>query len=122
MIRKTKVAKALRDDYTALSLCTVSYEMLLSTANAYGMPDIASLAQRHLRDYAQAVMQISDAMPQIVVQDLRSTGVEASAETIQQSRMLVHSAWHTGPETTTGTIESEATLNQSVSRSTYPTV
>lgn len=122
MMRKTKVAKALRDDYTALSLCTVSYGMLLATANAYGAPAIASLAQRHLREYAQAVMQISDAMPQIVVQDLRSTGLDASTETIQESRTLIHAAWHTGPETTTGTIESEATLNQSVSRSTYPTI
>lgn len=30
-IRKTKVAKGLRDDYTALALCTASYSMLLTT-------------------------------------------------------------------------------------------
>ncbi len=122
VIRKTKVAKALRDDYTALSLCTVSYSMLLTTANAYGNVAIANLALQHLRDYAQAVMQISDAMPAVVLQDLRAVGLEPPSTTTDQIRAAIHEAWRTGPQTTTGTIESEAALNRTISGTTYPTV
>lgn len=92
-VRKTGVAKALRDDYTALSLCTVSYSMLLTTANAYGETQVAGLAQQHMRDYAQILMQISDVMPEIVVQDLRDAGLQADVSAIEESRSQVEQTW-----------------------------
>lgn len=123
-MRKTKVAKALRDDYTALSLCTVSYAMLMTTAYAHENTDVSTLAQRHLSDYAQIVMQISDIIPSVVVQDLQESGVDADSVAVEESRTAIHAAWHSAgsPRTTTGSIESEAALNRSVSRSTYPTI
>lgn len=124
MIRKTKVAKALRDDYTALALCCISYEMLISTANGYGNASVAELAEKHLRDYAIAVMEIGDAMPAVVLQDLRATGVDAATATIETSRNAAHEAWRSRPatgQTTTGTIEADAQRNRS-SSPTYPTV
>jgi hypothetical protein len=125
-IRKTKIAKALRDDYTALSLCCISYSMLLSTANAYGAPEIAQLAQRHLRDYAQITMEIGLAMPEIVVQDLTETGLSVAAGTAELSRNDIDATWRssavaTHGQTTTGTIESEAGVNRGMA-GTYPTV
>ena len=123
-MRKTKVAKALRDDYTALALCTVSYSMLLATANAYGDSRVAQLAERHLTEYAQAVMEIGDAMPDIVVQDLRAIGMQADASTIDPSRERISAAWRSGAQaqrqTHTGTIESDAQLNRDVSKP-FPT-
>lgn len=97
-VRKTKIAKALRDDYTALSLCTVSYSMLLSTANAYGEPAVMQLAERHLRDYAQILMEIALAMPDIVVQDLQETGVPTNAATTNDSRRRIQDAWRPSPD------------------------
>jgi hypothetical protein len=123
-VRKTKVAKALRDDYTALSLCTVGYSMLVTTAYAFENVEISTLAQRHLGDYAQAVMKISDAMPDVVLLDLQDAGLDAARVAAEESRAAIHAAWHSGgsPRTTTGTIESEAALNRSISSSTYPTI
>jgi hypothetical protein len=92
-MRKTKIAKALRDDYTAISLCSVSYGMLLSTANAFGKPDVVQLAQRHMRDYAQILMEISDAMPEIVIADLQDTGLSASPAAVEESRSQIEQVW-----------------------------
>ena len=57
-VRKTKVSKNLRDDYTALSLASVSYSMLNATALGFGDSETAQLAQRHLSDYARLIMDL----------------------------------------------------------------
>jgi hypothetical protein len=123
-LRKTKVAKALRDDYTALALCTASYSMLLTTANAFDNGSVAELAKRHLQDYAQAIVEIGDALPLVVIDDLNQTGMPVDRRIATQSQNDIRSAWSTGEQqtrTTTGTIESEATINRSKSP-TYPTI
>ena len=122
MLPESRVAKELRDDYAALALCTFGYSMLVTAANAYDNGSIATLAQDHLRDYAQAVIQISDLVPAIVIEEFRANGVQAPGTAMDQSRKAIHAAWHVGPQTTTGTVESEAALNRTVSKSTYPTV
>lgn len=124
-IRKTKVAKGMRDDYTALALCTASYNMLLTTANAFGNENIAQLAQRHLEDYAQAIVDIADALPQIVVEDLAQIGMPVDSSVAQRSQVQMRSAWREGESaratTTTGTIETDATINRA-QNPTYPTI
>jgi len=54
--RKTKVSKYLRDDHTALSLASISYTMLYTTAVGLGDSTTASLAKRHLADIAPLIM------------------------------------------------------------------
>lgn len=124
-MRKTKIAKALRDDYTALSLCCVSYSMLATTANAYGSAAVTELAVRHMRDYAQAIMEIGLLMPAIVVRDLEQTGMSVSESAISESRQQIESVWRSSAaseaRTTSGTIETDAAANRS-SSPTYPTV
>jgi ferritin-like metal-binding protein YciE len=122
-MRKTKVAKGLRDSYTALALCTAAYNMLLTTANGFGNADVAQLAKRHLEDYAQAIVDIADALPFVVVQDLAAQGMPIESGVASRSQTEVRSAWRTGEQatTTTGTIESEASLNRSKG-GTYPTI
>ena len=105
-IRKTKVSKSLRDDYTALSLCTAGYTMLTATANAMGDSGVATLAERHLRDYAQLVMDISQALPRVVVEELQQIGLDVQTSTIEQSRKIVTSMWRSGSD---GQAESTAT-------------
>ena len=120
-VRKTKVSKALRDDYTALALCCVSYSQLLSTANGLHDSDVATLAQRNLTDYANAIMQIGECMPGIVLRELNDTpGVDVDTALIDRSRQQISEAWRstarsfhegestgstTGTTTRTGTIE-----------------
>ncbi len=92
-VRKTKVSKGLRDDYTALALCTAGYTMLAATANAMGEAQVATLAQRHLRDYAQCVMEIGNALPAVVVKELADSGLAVDSSTIEQSRRYTQEAW-----------------------------
>ncbi len=123
-MRKTKVAKGLRDSYTALALCTAGYTMLLTTANAFGSTDVASLARRHLEDYTQAIVEIGDLLPSVVVQDLNDIGMPVDLSVAQQSQAEARAAWRGGETqtTTTGTIGSEATLNRVSGGPGYPTV
>ena len=93
MMRKTKVSKALRDDYTALSLCTAGYTMLTATANAMGHADVATIAQRHLGDYAQRVIEIAQILPVVVVEELRATGLRVETGTIPQSVNSTQETW-----------------------------
>jgi ferritin-like metal-binding protein YciE len=93
-MRKTKVSKALRDDYTALALCSAGYSALLATANGLGNPEVAGLAQRMLADYAGLVMEIGDALPSIVVKELDAdTDLRVDVSTVEESRQAVTSAW-----------------------------
>jgi len=107
MMRKTKVSKALRDDYTALSLCCAGYTMLNATANAMGRTEVAGLANRHLRDYAQMVMKISEALPAVVVQELQDIGLSVETGTIDQSVQATQAAWR--PSGSTATVTSATT-------------
>lgn len=115
-MRKTKVSKALRDDYTALALCCVSYSELLATANGMHDPDVAQLAQRHLTDYANAIMQIGESVPGVVLRELQNTpGVDVDPSLVDRSRQAISEAWQSTARafhergrdsaTTTGTIE-----------------
>ncbi len=85
--RKTKVTKWLRDDYTALSLATMSYTLLHATAVGLGDTATASVAKQGLADYARAVMQINQVVPEVVLGELREDGETVqtgAAETIRQ--------------------------------------
>jgi hypothetical protein len=90
--RKTKVTKYLRDDYTALSLATMSYTLLHSTAVGVGNASVAALALQGLSDYAGSVMEINQVVPGVVLAELREDGENVavgSAETIVQQTNAV---------------------------------
>ncbi|MDP9111592.1 MAG: hypothetical protein M3M96_08170, partial [Candidatus Eremiobacteraeota bacterium] len=95
-MRKTKVTKALRDDYTALALCCAGYSALLTTANGLGELRVSSLAQRMLGDYSQMIMEIGEALPAVVVQELRATGLDIDTATAETSRSQINQAWSGG--------------------------
>jgi ferritin-like metal-binding protein YciE len=127
-IRKTKVAKGLRDDYTAVALCTAAYNMLFTTALAFGNTQVAELARRNLSEYAQIIVDIGDILPSVVLQDLSDTGVPVNDAIAPQAQSQIREAWRTGETAhsttataTTGTIETEAAANRTAG-GTYPTV
>ena len=105
-MRKTKVSKALRDDYTALALCTASYTMLTSTALAMNDAHVASLAEKHLRDYARCVMQISDALLDVVVEELQAIGLQVATGTAEQTKRATKNMWRSSSDSVDSTAPS----------------
>jgi hypothetical protein len=95
-MRKTKVSKALRDDYTALALCTAGYTLLQTTAMALGNANVATLAQRHLSDYAKSVMAIGQALPEVVLGELSAIGIDVATSMAEPARKAAKEAWQGG--------------------------
>ncbi len=92
-VRKTKVSKSLRDDYTALGLTSISYTMLHATALGLGNNAVAALAQRHLEAITPIIMRISTAIPAVVLQELRDDGENVSVSAAEVSAQTTHQAW-----------------------------
>jgi len=93
MMRSEKLPKDLRDDYTALSLGTIGYTMLFTTARALGDSSVATVAERHLKDYAGVVMRLSDIIPSTVVDVLRADGQAVDASVLTEINETVERAW-----------------------------
>ena len=90
-VRKTKVSKSLRDDYTALGLSAISYTMLHTTALGLGDQATAQLAKRNLDDITPIIVEISQVMPKVVLQELQEDGETVqitAAELSKQRRQL----------------------------------
>jgi len=83
-VRKTKVSKSLRDDYTALGLAAISYTMLHAAALGLGDEQTAALAKSHLDDITPVIVAISRQIPGVVLAELRDDGenVQVTAATI----------------------------------------
>lgn len=95
-LRKTEVSKSLRDDYTALCLASAGYTMLHATALGLGDAATASLAQSHLTDVATHIMQLSKALPVVVLSELEAMGVDVSPSVSGTAEQDAHDAWHAG--------------------------
>ena len=94
LVRTEGISKVLRDDYTAFSLAAISYSMLYTTAQGLGNQRVASLAEQHLTDYAQAIERINEIMPGVVYRELVKDGHEANAGAVAATRQVVPNAWH----------------------------
>jgi ferritin-like metal-binding protein YciE len=92
-VRTEGISKGLRDDYAAFSLAAISYSMLHTTATALGDSRVASLAERHLRDHADAIMRINDVMPGVVTRELEKDGHRADDAAVQATREAVLRSW-----------------------------
>ncbi len=92
--RKTKVSKYLRDDHTALSLASISYTMLYTTAVGLGDAATAALAKQHLGDIAPLIMEISDGIPAVVLQELRADGETVRSEAADTVARTLDEVWH----------------------------
>ncbi len=99
-VRKTKVSKNLRDDYTALNLAAISYTMLHTTAVGLGDTPTAALAQRHLADYARLVMGIVQIMPEVVLEELQDDGEAVHAGAADMIRNQTNDIWKSQADVT----------------------
>ena len=92
-VRKTKVSKSLRDDYTALGLAAISYTMLHATSLGLGDQTTAALAKRHLDDIAPLIIDISKSIGVVVLQELREDGENVSMTAAQYSEAMTSESW-----------------------------
>ena len=93
LVRTEGISKGLRDDYAAFSLAAISYSMLHTTATALGDGRVASLAERHLRDHADAIMRINEIMPEVVISELEKGGHRADNAAVEATRQAVLRSW-----------------------------
>jgi hypothetical protein len=92
-MRNESVSKMLRDDYTALNLAAVSYEMLHTTGLALQDQTTADLALHHLKDYTSIIMEINQIIPSVVVADLRDDVPSVNETSIHQAIQNTQDAW-----------------------------
>jgi ferritin-like metal-binding protein YciE len=95
LVRTEGNSKALRDDYAAFSLAAISYSMLFTTASGLGNQKVATLADKHLRDHAGAIMQINQLMPEVVARELAKDGHQVRAGAVEATRKIVDRSWET---------------------------
>ncbi len=92
-VRATKVSKSLRDDYTALGLAAISYTMLHATAAGLGDTATTALAKRHLDDITPLIVDISTAIPGIVLEELKADGENVQITAAQLTQSASKDAW-----------------------------
>jgi phage-related tail protein len=93
LLRTEGISKNLRDDYAAFSLAAISYSMLHTTSTALGDSRVALLAERHLRDHADAIMRINEIMPGVVIRELEKDGHRADSAAVEATREAMLRSW-----------------------------
>ena len=73
-VRKDTASRALRDDYTALSLASVSYGMLHTTALGLSQGTVAELAKNNLEEINSLIMDLGLSLPRVVLKELSFEG------------------------------------------------
>jgi len=95
-----RVSRMLRDDYTAVSFAIACYEMLHTTALAAEDAAVANLALDHLRDYAPAVIALSETMRFELIDELfRDHDFAADREAAERSVLETRRIWENQPDT-----------------------
>ena len=89
-MRTNEVSRMIRDDYTALSLASISYTMLHTTGLSLHNDAVAELAQRHLGEITPLVMRFGEAVPGVVVRELARevlpVDVDVSRDAVEHTR------------------------------------
>lgn len=92
-VRKDTASRALRDDYTALSLATISYTMLHTTALGLRQGATAEIALRHLKNLTPLVMELNEVIPPVVAKELSLEGYDIETGLAQQAVRNTQEAW-----------------------------
>jgi ferritin-like metal-binding protein YciE len=96
LVRTEQLPKDLRDDYTAFSLASIGYLMLLTTAKSLGDAQTAEIAQRHFADYAQMTIRLHNLVPATVISLLKEEGLPASDTVLPEIRQIIDEVWTSG--------------------------
>lgn len=92
-VRKHPLSRILRDNYTALSLATVAYEMLHTTALGLGQKALADTALKHLKEIAPLIMAVTKIIPEVVLQELAADDPSIDTSVAGQALENTLGAW-----------------------------
>jgi hypothetical protein len=106
LIRTEGLPKNLRDDYTALSLASIGYVMLHTTAMAFDDNEVADLGRQHFADYAAALTVLHGLIPGAVVRYLKQEGFSVREDALPQVNRTVEEVWSSVSARTARTAES----------------
>jgi hypothetical protein len=108
LFRTEGLPKNLRDDYTALSLATIGYVMLYTTALSLDDREVADLGQQHFNEYAQVMVRFNTIIPAAVIRYLGQEGLLVREDVLPEIHHAVAEGWRaaesavmTGPEPAT---------------------
>jgi len=94
LVRTEGLPKNLRDDYTALSLATIGYLMLHTTALSLQEREVAELARQHFADYAESVTLLHNVVPGAVIRYLREEGLPVQEGVLPEISRTIEEIWH----------------------------
>lgn len=92
-VRKDTASRALRDDYTALSLAAISYTMLHTTALGLRQGTTAELALSNLKELTPLLVDLSQFIPKVVLKELSFEGYSIETAVGEQAARNTHEAW-----------------------------
>jgi hypothetical protein len=92
-VRKETASRALRDDYTALSLASISYGMLHTTALGLLQGTVAELAKSNLEEVNSLIMELGLVMPRIVLKELSFEGYSIDTGAADQAVKNLEESW-----------------------------
>ena len=91
--RTHPISKMLRDDYAALSLAAAGYTMLHTAALAFNDRTVADMAVLSLRNLTPLIVELSEILPVVVVNELAREGLEVDALAAPQAVSNLREAW-----------------------------
>ena len=97
-VRKDTASRALRDDYTALSLASVSYGMLHTTALGLSQGTVAELARTHLQEINSLIMELGLALPRIVLKELTFEGYTVDTGAAELAVRNLEETWRSSAQ------------------------
>lgn len=92
-VRKDTASRALRDDYTALSLASISYGMLHATALGLTQGTVAELARHHLEEINSLIMELGLTLPRIVLKELALEGYPVETGAADRAVKNLEESW-----------------------------
>ena len=97
-VRDEKVSRMVRDDIAALNFAAACYQMLHTTALAMHDQRLADLALKHLEDFTPLIMDLSQVLPAVVLNELAQAGVVAAdASVAEEAARNSRNAWTQSP-------------------------
>ena len=93
-VRDETVSRMVRDDLAALNFTVACYQMLHTTALAMHDQRLADLALGNLRDFTPLIMDLSQVLPSVVVQELAEKNTVTVDESVaEEARKSQKEAW-----------------------------
>lgn len=97
-VKHAHVSRMIRDNYTALSLASVSYSMLHTTALALNSQRIAEVAQQCLMEVTPLIVRYSEQIPVVVVNEMARDALPVDVTISQVAVDNTQRAWAQTPQ------------------------